>query len=116
MLPDLFFDTNHEIKKKKTIMSPRKYKCNVVSCPTDRERGFSDFPKNELRKIWAEKLNLTDSGKKVRICHEHFSNNDFEHSREDGRLKKNVVPSLNLPMVSLNFRAKIFFYMKKCFI
>ena len=93
-------------------MSAKKYKCNVVSCPTHRQRGFSDLPKNEpLRIKWCEKLNMRDTGKKVRICHEHFSNDDFQHSREDGRLKKDAVPSLNLPMVSLHSLSEELFFL-----
>ena len=83
-------------------MSTKKYKCIVGSCPTKREKGFCDLPKSEFRKIWLEKLKLIEPGKRVKICHEHFSNEDFIHSREDGALKNSVVPSLNLPMVSIS--------------
>ena len=82
-------------------------KCMVQFCKTEASKGFSSLPSNEdQRKVWFDVCQIANTKlKKYYICHSHFKDEDFEHSREDGRLKRNVpvYPSLNLPsLVSFN--------------
>ena len=70
-------------------------------CSTRALLGFSRIPTNEAQKQkWLKILeipnNLTPNS---RVCHRHFHENDFINSENRKRLKTNVVPSINLPLV-----------------
>ena len=78
-------------------MSPRIRTCQVESCDYKSSKGFSNLPSDEtFRKQWIDILQLQKVTAKMYICHRHFIDTDFTHSRDDGRLRFGVVPQ-NLP-------------------
>ena len=80
--------------------------CDVKSCRKRAQRGFSDLPQDtERRLIWIRQLQIQKVKKKYSICHDHFSDECFEHSRSDGRLKqKGIIPTLKLPPTVSQFQ------------
>ena len=82
---------------------PRK--CPVQSCDFRSSKGFYNIPEHPVRRqAWVEACKLVLPYNKP-ICYRHFNMSDFlkEITDEDinqlkfGSLKKNVVPSQNLP-------------------
>ena len=88
---------------KKIKIDPNLKKCCVPYCPTRALSGFSRFPTNEAKKQeWLKLLEIQDETiltPNSRVCHEHFLESDFINSENRRRLKTNVVPSINLPLV-----------------
>ena len=88
---------------KKIKIDPNLKKCCVPYCPTRALSGFSRIPTNEAKKQeWLKLLEIQDETiltPNSRVCHEHFLETDFINSENRKRLKTNVVPSINLPLV-----------------
>ena len=88
---------------KKIKIDPNLKKCCVPYCPTRALSGFSRIPTNEAKKQeWLKLLEIQDETiltPNSRVCHEHFLESDFINSENRKRLKTNVVPSINLPLV-----------------
>ena len=85
-------------------MSEREWNCVVQGCTTRRTKGFTNLPSSDeaRREIWKSRLKLINPAKRVKICTDHFEDQYFHHSREDGHLKSSAIPSLNLPTVSFS--------------
>ena len=79
--------------------------CVVPSCSTKTISGLFRFPTDPvLKKKWCDIFQIhSDVGPSRRVCHKHFSEDAFFHNKEERsllkkyKLKKGVVPSLNLP-------------------
>ena len=88
--------------------TPKKWekKCPVESCNYKSDKAFYVIPEHPVRRqAWKEACKLAPSCNKP-ICYQHFKISDFmtEITEEEiaqfkyGKLKKNVVPSQNLPV------------------
>ena len=84
-------------------MAPKK--CPIQSCNYHHTKGFYIIPEHPVRRAaWAEACKLSPPYNKP-ICFRHFNLSDFlgditdEHIAQlkFGKLKRNVVPSQNLP-------------------
>ena len=83
-------------------------KCHVPKCTTRENRGFYTVPEHpKRREEYLNACKMPPSTKCLRICWKHFLPSDFKYLDEQsiaqfrfGSLKKNVVPSRNLPQDS----------------
>ena len=98
---------------KNALMTKKKYKrfknCPVPNCPTYNEiKGYYAIPQNPIRRQeWLDACMLQEASTSMfaKICWKHFSKEDFVNEITEekiaqckfGHLKKNVVPSQNLP-------------------
>ncbi len=78
--------------------------CCVPGCAAKGTRMFHSFPRNpDVRKIWIENtktFHLTEQqlNSYSKVCKYHFHESDFElNPRNQQGLKKNAVPTINLP-------------------
>ena len=96
---------NTSTKKKRASFK----KCPVPNCLTYKERkGFYAFPQDPIRRQeWLNACMLPPSASMTaKICWNHFSKEDFRNEIKEeniaqcklGQLKKNVIPSQNLPL------------------
>ena len=88
-------------------MSPIKNRTCII-CGNKGTRGFFTFPANNpfLRREWLNQCGRTVVKDHDKICSKHFKPDDFYPRRSQNQcllLRKNVVPSLNLPQVR-NFK------------
>ena len=82
----------------KLIMSKkRKYPCTVRTCNKKYANGLFAVPKDNRFKKWNDLLKLDPSIKKHQICKEHFALDDLCDGDERLKLRKNALPSINLP-------------------
>ncbi|XP_015432792.1 PREDICTED: uncharacterized protein LOC107188910 [Dufourea novaeangliae] len=86
-------------------------KCCVLGCPSSSDVPSQKFPSNvELLDRWWNNIKVfrknpssMEDLKKFQVCHLHFADNDYKiGGYKQRKLKDNVVPSLNLPVVSEN--------------
>ena len=101
-------------KKATKPKKPHGRQCPVRSCSTyNARKGFYHIPEHPGRRqdwLYACKLPST-TPYSTTICWKHFKLEDFKNEITEenirqckfGQLKKNVVPSLNLPMDDQNF-------------
>ncbi|XP_015599459.1 uncharacterized protein LOC107269755 [Cephus cinctus] len=95
--------------------------CSVLGCPSMANSPSHKFPKNpDQFKIWKEVIwspkisDLSDSAlHKSAVCYRHFKDSDYLVGYSSRKLKKNVVPSLNLPDVYLVYEEGDKFVKKK---
>ena len=82
-----------------------KKRCFVPFCQSRGQKGFFTFPTNpEKRKKWLKLLQITSTDvilASTTICSSHFQENDILGQAKRIRLRKNAVPTLNLPQVRL---------------
>lgn len=78
--------------------------CCVPGCAAKGTRMFHSFPKNpDVRRIWVENTKTFHFSEKqlnsyCKVCKYHFNESDFElNPRNQQGLKKNAVPTMNLP-------------------
>jgi hypothetical protein len=78
--------------------------CCVLGCAAKGTKMFHSFPKNpDVRKIWIQNtktFHLTEKqmNSYSKVCKYHFKETDFEvNPRNQQGLKKNAVPTMNLP-------------------
>ena len=92
-------------------MDPKNLKrCVVPFCDTRASSGLSKFPqKDENRKnIWLELLEIKEVKLNDRICHKHFTENDFQNFKNRRVLSPKAVPSLHLPQhIQISFHDDI---------
>ncbi|KAL1489706.1 hypothetical protein ABEB36_013642 [Hypothenemus hampei] len=73
--------------------------CYVRSCKNRSEKGFRLFrvPREKKRKeIWCRFIKRTDLSDRSVICEAHFTDDQYEQNRVDGRklLRRDAVPTL----------------------
>ena len=87
----------------------KKRKCHVPKCTTRENRGFYTVPEHpKRREEYLNACKMLPSTKDLKICWKHFLPSDFKNEIDEesiaqfrfGSLKKNVVPSRNLPQDS----------------
>ena len=90
------------------IMSKkREYSCTVRTCDKKYANGLFSVPKDKRFQKWNDLLKLDPNIKKHQICKEHFALDDLCDGDERLKLRKNALPSINLPIwVSSNFETK----------
>lgn len=78
--------------------------CSVPGCSAKGTKMFHSFPKNPaVRAIWIKNTNTSHLTEKQlnsygKVCKYHFRESDFElNARGQQGIKKNAVPSVNLP-------------------
>lgn len=77
-----------------------KRTCSVRFCSTSGPSGFVVIPSDPvIRDAWANLCGVNFNNDSDRVCHKHFTSEDFSVSLNGKkRLKKDVLPSLFLPM------------------
>mgnify|MGYP001348497107 CR=1 FL=1 len=84
-------------------------KCHVPKCTTRENRGFYTVPEHpKRREEYLNACKMPPSTKDLKVCWKHFLPSDFKNEIDEesiaqfrfGSLKKNVVPSRNLPQDS----------------
>lgn len=85
-------------------------RCAVPGCASKGSKMFHSYPKNAaVREIWMRNTHTSHLSSEQldsfgKICKYHFRETDFElNARNQKGLKKNTVPTLNLPTDATNY-------------
>lgn len=82
-----------------------KQACIVPGCTSNARTPAHQFPKNPSRRLmWLKNLKMQNiehviglAKCKLRVCHKHFSEEDYIYSINRRKLKDDAVPCLNIP-------------------
>ena len=93
-----------ETVNKTHLSKPITQRCCII-CGTQGTKHFYSFPTNKDRlELWLKSCGLEKVRQHDKICWKHFKSDDFFPRRSDNAyrcLKRNVVPSINLPEVRI---------------